>query len=92
MGLVRYIANFLPHLAEFTSVLTPLTQKELNKKFLPWTAEHQKAFDGIKELVTSCECLTTIDHDTEENIFVSYDASDRHTGAVLSVGPTWQEA
>jgi hypothetical protein len=31
LGLVQYISNFLPNLAEHTSVLNPLTAKEYNK-------------------------------------------------------------
>jgi hypothetical protein len=46
LGLVRYIATFLPNLAEHTTVLTPLTTKECEKNFPAWTAEHQMAFCG----------------------------------------------
>jgi hypothetical protein len=47
LGLTRYIATFLPALAEYTSVLTPLTTKECDRVFPTWTAEHQTAFDHI---------------------------------------------
>ena len=40
----------------------------------------------------SWECLTSIDHDSSENIYVTTDASDRGTGAVLSIGQTWKLA
>jgi hypothetical protein len=45
-------------------------------------------------LVTSRECLATINHDNLQNnkIFVMCDASDWRTGAMLSVGPTPQTA
>ena len=94
LGLVRYVASFLPKLADFTRVLTPLTMKEADREFPPWSSTHQRAFDGIKQLVTSRECLTTIDHDNpgENQIFVTCDASDWRTGAVLSFGPTWETA
>ena len=44
--------------------------------------------------MTSRECLTVIDHINpgENNIFVMCDASDWHTGSVLSFGPTWEMA
>ena len=48
LGLVRYIAAFLPNLATHTAVLTKLTYKDCDKKFLPWTTQHQHAFDKIK--------------------------------------------
>ena len=93
LGLTHYIATFLPALAEHTSILTPLTTKECDREFPIWTSEHQKAFDAIKALVTGTECLTVIDYeDTTKKIFVTTDASDRRTGAVLSFGETWETA
>ena len=52
------------------------------------------AFETIKSIVTSRECLTSIDHENMGNnkIFVTTDASDRISGAVLSFGPTWESA
>src|SRR5713101_1667900 len=53
LGLVRYMASFLPKLADFTTVLTPLTTKEARSNFPEWTADHQFAFEAIKSLVVS---------------------------------------
>jgi hypothetical protein len=93
LGLTRYIAAFLPALAEHTSILTPLTTKDCDREFPEWTPEHQKAFQAIKALVTGTECLTVINYeDTTKKIFVTTDASDRRTGAVLSFGETWETA
>ena len=64
LGLVRYISMYLPKLAELTCVLTPLTTKAAKTKFPMWTDAHQQAFEDIKSLVTSRECLTVIDHVT----------------------------
>ncbi|PIL33967.1 hypothetical protein GSI_03675 [Ganoderma sinense ZZ0214-1] len=94
LGLVRYVANFLPNLADHTVLLTPLTTKEAEASFPEWTSAHQHAFDAIKQLVVSRECLTVIDHDDLERnkIFVSCDASDLRTGALLSFGPSLDQA
>ena len=94
LGLVRYISVFLPKLADHTCILTPLTTKEAKKSFPQWTAVHQEAFEAIKSLVVSAECLTTIDHDCpgDNKIFVTCDASDWRIGATLSFGPTWETA
>jgi RNase H-like domain found in reverse transcriptase/Reverse transcriptase (RNA-dependent DNA polymerase) len=94
LGIVRYLANFLLALAEHTSVLTPLTSPECNKNFPEWLDKHQAAFDAIKSLVVSRECLTTINHDApgDNKIFVTTDASDVRTGGVLSWGKTWESA
>ena len=48
LRLTQYIATFLPALAEYTSVLTPLTTKECDRAFPPWTAAHQTVFENIK--------------------------------------------
>ena len=63
-------------------------------KFPTWTPDHQGAFQAIKDLVVSPCCLTTIDHDNpgSNQIFLTCDASDYRTGAVLSWGPSWEEA
>lgn len=93
LGLVRYLASFLPNLATHTALLTRLTTAEANRSFPMWTSEHQFAFEAIKAIVVSRDCLTTIDHsDTTKKIFVTTDASDFRSGAVLSFGDTWETA
>ncbi|KAG2065370.1 hypothetical protein BDR04DRAFT_987483, partial [Suillus decipiens] len=65
-------------------ILTPLTTKAADLAFPPWTSHHESAFQGIKNLVTSPQCLTTIDHDNpgDNKVFLTCDASDYWTGAV----------
>lgn len=94
LGVVRYLSFLLPNLADHTMVLEKLTTKECDKNFPAWSNEHQKAFDGIKQIVLSSDCVTTIDHDDpgENRIFVTCDASDKRSGAILSFGPTWETA
>jgi len=48
LGLICYITVFLPQLAEHTTILTPLTNKEARTHFPAWTNQHQMAFDNIK--------------------------------------------
>ena len=96
IGLVRYISAFLPKLSDYTAVLGNLITKEADRHFPPWTTEHATAFARIKQLVVSRECLTTIDlsllDSGSHNIYVTTDASDTGTGAVLSFGKTWETA
>ena len=94
LGLVQYLASFLPRLAEHRSVLTKLTTKEAQKDWPGWDQSHQLAFQNIKDIVLGSECLTTIDHDNMDGrkIFITCDASDRRTGACLSFGKTWESA
>ena len=94
LGLVRYLTNHLPDLTRYTSILNALTTKAAEVYFSPWSSQHQAAFDRIKRLVTSPVCLTTIDHDNpgDNHIFLTTDALDLCTGAVLSWGPDWKMA
>lgn len=90
---MRYLAPFLPRLADLTRVLTPLTSLP-DKAWPSWNDELDAAFHSIKALVLSADCLTVIDHVNpgDNKIFVTTDASDWRTGAVLSFGATWETA
>jgi len=94
LGLVRYLADFLPSLAEHTGILTELTTITAEKNFPVWTDHYQVSFNTIKSIVVSRECLTTINlaKMPEYKIFVTTDASDKHSGTVLSFGKTWPSA
>jgi hypothetical protein len=66
--------------------------KEAWRDFPTWTEEHKSAFESIKALVVSCECLITIDHENlgKNTVSVTCDASDWWMGATLSVGTSWE--
>ena len=66
--------------------------KECDKVFLSWEPKHQAAFDAIKTLAMSTTCLATIDPSLmlKHKIFVTMDASNTGSGAVLSFGPTYE--
>ena len=55
LGLVRYLAPFLPNLADFTNTLTPFTTKAAGKLFPDWTTEAEEAFVGVKRLILSVD-------------------------------------
>ena len=94
IGLVRYIAAFLPGLVEHTVALGDLITKEADHHFPKWTETYQWAFDSIKKLVVSRDFLMTIDLSLlpDHKIYVTTDASDLGSGAVLSFGKTWETA
>jgi hypothetical protein len=94
LGLVHYLATFLPNLVKHMVILTPVTKKECNMNFPIWSAEHQYTFNTIKKLVRSHDCLTTINHENPRNnkIFITCNVSKHCTGAVLSFGPSWEMA
>jgi hypothetical protein len=91
-GLMRYLASFLPAIAEHTRVLTELTKKSDTKRLPAWEEKHQKAFDSIKKLVAGRGCLTSIDYDLmpDYKFFVTTDASDFQCGATLTFRKTWE--
>jgi hypothetical protein len=88
LGLVHYIASFLPTLAEHTSVLTPLTKKECIARFPKWGPQHQQAFESIKKTHPKPR-LPHINHNEPGNnkFFVTCDVSKRRTGAILVETP-----
>jgi RNase H-like domain found in reverse transcriptase len=94
IGLVRYISVFLSKLSDHTSKFADLITKDSDKCFSPWSEDHQLAFEAIKVLVISRECLMTINLKLmpDYKIFVTTDASDKGSGAVLSFGKTWKSA
>jgi hypothetical protein len=94
LGLVRYLVVFLPDLARYSTILSRLTEKEHDTHFPGWNDAYQSAFDSIKCLVLSSDCLTTNDYAQlpELKIFVTTDASDTGSGAVLSFGKTFESA
>ncbi|KAF7759859.1 hypothetical protein Agabi119p4_11554 [Agaricus bisporus var. burnettii] len=94
LGLCKFVSQYIPRFSEIASPLYPLTSKRFNNQFPPWTEEHEKTFQTIKNLMVNRKCLVTIDHDNMEDnqIFVTCDASSVGTGAVLSFGKSWETA
>jgi hypothetical protein len=93
LGLVQYLVAFLSNLATYTAVLTLLTTTKATHLFPAWTTEHQFAFEAVKAIIVSHDCLTTIDHaDLSMRIFVTTNASKVRSGAVLSFRRDWQMA
>jgi hypothetical protein len=76
------------------AALADLITKFADKAFPPWTPKHERAFVGIKETLVGRECLTTIDFlkIPDYKIYVTTDASDTCSGAVLFFGPSWETA
>ena len=93
LGLVCYISVFLLNLAHHMDILNGLTMKASEHCFPTWTVEHQRAFDSIKSIVIGCDSLVSIDHDDEtKKIYVTTDASNHCSGAILSFGDNWETA
>jgi hypothetical protein len=66
--------------------------KECNINFPRWTNSHTQVFKSIQKAIIGHDCLMTIDHCQmpEMKNFVTTDASNFQSGAVLSFGETWE--
>lgn len=87
LGMVNYITKFIPKLADLTSSVTGLLRKEVDWK---WTADHQRGWEKIKEVITKAPVLAQYDRMLPTR--VSADASTKGLGAVLEqqYGKNWK--
>ncbi len=87
LGLVQYIAHFMPDVSAFTGPLHGMTK---NGHVFEWRPIHQKCLDSIKALACKTLILKPIDPSKDEPIWVICDASTSGVGAVYGQGPDWQ--
>ena len=80
LGLASYYRRFIPNFATIASPLVALTRKECPRKVV-WTLECTEAFDRLKKALASPPLLGYPLR--EGHFYVSTDASDCGTGAVL---------
>ena len=78
LGLINYLAKFLPRLSEVAQPLRDLTLT--NAKFI-WSEHNDKAFDEVKKLVTNYPVLKY--YDINDEVTIQCDASERGLGATL---------
>lgn len=86
LGLVQYLAHFMPNLAVFTGPLSSIT---CHGQSFEWRPLHQKCFDEIKALACKMPILRPIDPCNPDPIWVITDASTSGVGAVYGQGPEW---
>ena len=78
LGIITYLAPFIPHLSDLTAPMRDLLKKESEYQ---WTASHQKALKKIKDLICKEMFLTYFNPSKETSLQV--DASNKGLGAVL---------
>jgi transposase InsO family protein len=81
--------DFVPGLADQSSVLTELTRK--GRPF-SWASEQQMAFDLIKRLVRSVQFLQRINYEFGEPVWLVADASSKGIGGYVAQGKDWKTA
>jgi hypothetical protein len=86
-GLVNYIAQFIPGLSEWSSVLSNLTKKNVPFK---WETAHQIAFRNIKKLTKNAPICQPIDHTKSDPIMLVADASNRGIGGYYGQGKDYK--
>ena len=87
LGLVQYLAHFLPDVSAFTSPLESICK---NGQSFQWRPIHQACLDRIKALANKTPILKPIDPKSNEPIWVITDASVYGIGAMYGQGPDWR--
>ena len=79
LGMVTYLAKFLPKLGEVTQPLREITKQD--HEFI-WANQHETALEKIKEMLTNAPCLKYFD--VTQEVTLETDASDYGLGAVIT--------
>ena len=83
LGLVNYLAKFIPNLVDYSTVLSCLMKKGVE---FVWTDTEQKAFEEIKFLDQDTPICHTIDYNNPDPIYVITDMSNNAIGGYYSQG------
>ena len=78
LGMVTYLAKFMPHLSEMTEPLRRLEDKNVE---FQWLEQHSSAMNTIKKFLTEAPVLRS--YDARKPVTVQCDASQSGLGAVL---------
>ena len=78
LGIITYLASFIPHLSDLTAPMKDILKKESECQ---WTASHQKSLQKIKDLIWKEMSLTYFNPSKETSLQVN--ASNKGLSAVL---------
>ena len=78
LGMINYLAKFLPNLSSMSEVLRQLVQKDVNWH---WDDCHEKAWSELKKRITEAPVLSFFD---PEKVTIQCDALQGGLGAVLT--------
>ena len=87
LGLVQYLAHFMPDVSAYTG---PLSSMMRNGQVFFWRPLHQKCFEEIKLLACKSPILRPIDPNHPDPIWLVTDASSVGVGAMYGQGPSWE--
>ena len=87
VGLVQYIAHFMPDVSAYTSPLEGICR---NGQPFYWRPLHQTCLDRIKDLARKTPILRPVDFKLAVLVWVIADGSAFGIGALYGQGPDWQ--
>jgi hypothetical protein len=87
LGLVQYIAQFMPDLSAYTGPLSSLCSET---RMFHWRPLHDKCLEMIKALACKTPILKPIDPSMGEPIWLVCDTSVSGVGAMYGQGADWR--
>ena len=87
LGVMQYLAHFLPDITTYTMPLLLCTR---SGKLFIWMPLLDKCFESIKSLTCRAPILKPIDPKNPETIWVIRDGSKTGVSTVYDQGPDWQ--
>ncbi len=78
LGIINFLAKFVPHTTTIVKPIQALTAKDVAWN---WGPEHDKAMETVKALISAAPVLAHFDH--KKPVVVQCDASQHGLGAVL---------
>jgi hypothetical protein len=88
VGLVNYVANFLPDVTAYTAPLQAMTQ---NGTSFWWRPIHERCFQMVKRICYKMPVIRPLNYNSDEDVWVICDASKTGVGAMYGQGPTWDQ-
>jgi len=87
LGLVQYLAHFMPDVTAYTGPLSAICR---NGQPFYWKLLHEACFNHVKAIACKSPILKPIDLDSSDPIWVICDASMSSIGVMYGQGETWQ--
>ena len=78
LGTINFMATFIPNLTQRTHLMRGVLKRDVH--FI-WTADMQKEFDDIKQVISNITEL--VHYDPNKEVVIETDASSKGLGAVL---------
>lgn len=89
LGLVNYVAQFMPNISAYTSPLSGMSSQTM----FTWNPLHERCFQTIKHIACKAPILKPIDPrliESGQQIFLICDASPHGVGAYCGQGTDWR--